>query len=407
MRDHRVSYLYIEWGKTPSMLADVNVALGVSGSIAAVRCVELAHELRRRGAAVRAITTPSAEKIIHPWSLEYATEHSVTTAITGAIEHVELCGEDGWADVLLIAPATANTIGKIAAAIDDTPVTTCATTAIGADIPVVIAPAMHEPMWKHPGVLSAIEQLEAWNLTFVPPHVEEGKAKLATNDAIATAVARGTAEPVLAGERIIVTSGPTSESIDPVRVMTNRSSGRMGRAIATACAIRGADVTLIHDGENLPFTDAISVTTAHEMREAALDAADGATALISAAAIGDFEIEPASSKLDSTMAHDLHLEPAPKLLDGVREIHPEVPIIGFKAEDGGSDEALIEAAREQRERLDALFVVANDVGVMGSTDARVLIVDQDDHEPVTGSKDRVANRIVDRLIDALGHERTK
>ena len=106
------------------MLAGVNVALGVCGSIAAVKVVELAHELRRRGAAVRAVMTPAARNIVHPWAVEFATESDVVTEITGRVEHVDLCGRDGWADVFLVAPATANTIGKVAAAVDDSPVTT-------------------------------------------------------------------------------------------------------------------------------------------------------------------------------------------------------------------------------------------------------------------------------------------
>ncbi|MGM0717634.1 MAG: flavoprotein [Halobacteriota archaeon] len=120
------------------MLAGTNVALGVSGSIAAVKTVELAHELRRQGAEVRAVMTEAARGIIHPWALEFATENPVVTEITGSVEHVELCGYDGWADVLLLAPSTANTIGKVASAVDDTPVTTTATTALGADVPVVV-----------------------------------------------------------------------------------------------------------------------------------------------------------------------------------------------------------------------------------------------------------------------------
>ena len=114
------------------MLDGVRVALGVTGSIAAVKTVELAHELRRQGADVRAVTTDAARGIIHPWALEFATDNPVVTDITGAVEHVDLCGREGWADVLLVAPVTANTVGKMAAAIDDTPVTTCATTALGA-----------------------------------------------------------------------------------------------------------------------------------------------------------------------------------------------------------------------------------------------------------------------------------
>ncbi|MFB6177934.1 MAG: flavoprotein, partial [Halobaculum sp.] len=142
------------------LLAGHNVALGIAGSIAAVKTVELAHELRRHGASVRGVMTDAARGILHPWAVEFATDHEPVTEITGRVEHVELCGRDGWADVLLIAPATANTVGKIASAVDDTPVTTCATTALGAGVPVVVAPAMHEPMYDHPGVIAALDTLD-------------------------------------------------------------------------------------------------------------------------------------------------------------------------------------------------------------------------------------------------------
>ncbi|WP_324603261.1 flavoprotein, partial [Halarchaeum acidiphilum] len=184
------------------MLEGVNVALGVTGSIAAVKVVELAHELRRRGASVRAVMTESARGIIDPRAVAFATEHEVATEITGAVEHVELCGREGWADVYLIAPATANTVGKVAAAVDDTPVTTAATTALGADVPVVVAPAMHEPMYDHPGVLESLERVESWGVDVVDPRVEEGKAKIATVDAICLDVARAVGERPLDGERV-------------------------------------------------------------------------------------------------------------------------------------------------------------------------------------------------------------
>jgi len=187
------------------MLAGTNVVLGVSGSIAAVKTVELAHELRRQGAEVRAVMTDSAQGIIHPWALEFSTETPVVTGITGSVEHVELCGYDGWADVLLLAPATANTIGKVANAVDDTPVTTTATTALGAGVPILVAPAMHEPMYDHPGVLAAIERLESWGVEFVEPRLEEGKAKIASEEAIVLDVARAAGDRPLAGKHVVVT----------------------------------------------------------------------------------------------------------------------------------------------------------------------------------------------------------
>lgn len=383
------------------MLEGRNVVLGVCGSIAAVRCVELIHELRRQGASVRAVTSPSAASIINPWSLEFASNRPVVTEITGAVEHVELCGDDGWGDVLLLAPATANTIGKMAAAIDDTPVTTCATTALGSGLPVAIAPAMHEPMWEHPGVLDAIGRLEEWGVTFVPPRIEEGKAKIADNDALVTAAARSTSDQDLARTHVVVTAGATTETIDPVRILTNRSSGRMGRAVARACHVRGASVTLLHDGPDVHYAEVDRVESGTDMRERAVEHIEDADALVSAAAIGDFTINGAVEKLDSDVAHEVTLEPAPKLLDAVRDVRPEVPIVGFKAETEGGDEALTVAAREQIDRIDAAFVVANDASVMGAERTRALVVDRTDTTVFEGNKAELGTVIASRLADSL------
>jgi phosphopantothenoylcysteine decarboxylase/phosphopantothenate--cysteine ligase len=384
------------------MLAGENVALGVSGSIAAVKTVELAHELRRQGAEVRAVMTDAARGIVHPWAVEFATENPVTTEITGSVEHVELCGYDGWADVLLLAPATANTIGKVSGAIDDTPVTTTATTALGADVPVVVAPAMHEPMYDHPGVLEAIERLESWDIDFVDPRLEEGKAKIASEEAIVLAVARAAGERPLAGRHVVVTSGPTSEAIDPVRVLTNRASGRTGRAVAKACYVRGADVTLVHNGERVPYADVLSVESAAEMLDAVRSVAEEADALVSAAAIGDYTVETAPEKIRSGQSLTLELEPTPKLIDTVREEYPGLSIVGFKLEAGDDDEAMIERARETLRRAELSFVVANDASVMGSETTRVLLVGPDDVTVREGNKAEVGGHIADALAETLG-----
>jgi phosphopantothenoylcysteine decarboxylase/phosphopantothenate--cysteine ligase len=379
------------------MLSGVNVALGVSGSIAAVKVVELAHELRRRGANVRAVLTESAQGIVHPWAVEFATDNPVVTEITGDVEHVELCGRDGWADVFLIAPATANTVGKMAAAIDDTPVTTCATTALGADVPVVVAPAMHEPMYDHPGVLDAIDRVESWGVDFVDPRVEEGKAKIASETAIVLATARAAGEQPLAGERVVVTSGATSEPIDPVRVLTNRASGKTGRAVAAACHVRGADVTLVHDGEDVPYAETLQVETAAEMLEATREAAVDADALVSAAAVSDYTVEASDEKIRSGQELTLDLEPTPKLIDEVRESNPDLPIVGFKAETSGDDDAMVEAARSVLERVDLAFVVANDASVMGEEGTRALFVTANDVSKFSGEKRALGLRVTDEL----------
>jgi phosphopantothenoylcysteine decarboxylase/phosphopantothenate--cysteine ligase len=432
------------------MLEGVNVALGVTGSIAAVKTVELAHELRREGATVRAVTTDSARGIIHPWALEFATERDVITEITGRVEHVELCGREGWADVLLVAPATANTVGKIASAVDDTPVTTCATTALGADVPVVVAPAMHEPMYDHPGVLDAIARLEEWGVGFVEPRLEEGKAKIATEAAIVTGVARAAAgregPRPLEGRHVVVTAGATVEAVDPVRVLTNRASGRTGRAVARACHVLGADVTLVHGAldrtplEDVHYAELVCVESAAEMRRAVLKAVAGgeavggtedgndgggdgdrteprragtapvgdeprpgrADAVVSAAAISDYTVEAAGEKLRSGQPRTLELDPTPKLLDAVRDRYPKLPLIGFKAETSGDDEAMVAAARSILDRVGLAFVVANDASVMGGADTRALLVDRDRATEVVGSKATLGARVAEELAAVLG-----
>ena len=384
------------------MLDGVSVALGVSGSIAAVKTVELAHELRRQGAEVRAVMTPAAEGIIHPWSLEYATANPVVTEITGSVEHVELCGRDGWADVFLVAPATANTVGKMAAAVDDTPVTTTATTALGAGLPVVVVPAMHEPMYDHPGVLEAIDRIEAWGVAFVDPRIEEGKAKIADEQTIVTEVARATTADSLAGERIVVTSGATTESVDPVRTLSNRASGRTGRAVARACYARGAEVVVVHDGPALPWATVESVESASEMLDGVLAHADDADALISAAAISDYTVETADGKIRSGQDElALDLEPTPKLLDTVRAEYPDLPIVGFKTETDADDDQLREQARRIQDRADLAFVVGNDASVMGEADTRALLVTGEDSDLVEGSKEALGARVADRLAAHL------
>src|SRR5438132_7136898 len=203
----------------------------------------------RHGDEVYAVVTPATEKIVGIELLEWATGNKVVTELTGKLEHIKLAGNTpDKVDLVLIAPATANTIGKIACGIDDTPVTTVATVAIGSKIPVLIAPAMHEPMYDHPIVQENISRLKKIGVEFVEPEVSEGKAKIASTEKIVRSIiARFSTSQSrdLEGRRVLVTAGPTIEHIDPVRVVTNRSSGKMGVALAEEVASRGADTTLI------------------------------------------------------------------------------------------------------------------------------------------------------------------
>jgi phosphopantothenoylcysteine decarboxylase/phosphopantothenate--cysteine ligase len=299
-------------------------------------------------------------------------------------------------------PATANTVGKMAAAIDDTPVTTCATTAIGAGLPVVVAPAMHEPMYDHPGVLDSIETLEEWGVGFVPPRIEEGKAKIAENDAIALETARATGPSPLSGHHVVVTSGATKEPIDPVRVLTNRASGKTGRAVARACYARGATVTLVHDGPDVPYADVRQAETTEEMIDAVESAAATADALVSAAAISDYTMDAVGEKIRSGQEDvSLDLLPTPKLLDRIRGAYPDLTMVGFKVETSGDDDAMVEAARGIIDRVGLAFVVANDASVMGEAKTRTLFVREHSVEEFRGSKADLGLRVADALAGEL------
>src|SRR5436309_11919644 len=194
-------------------LAGRKIALLVTSSVASFKAPEIARELMRHGADVYAVTSPSTEKMVGADLLEWATGNPVVTHLTGKLEHIALGGKsEGHADLVLIAPATANTIGKLASGIDDTPVTTVAATAIGSRIPVIIAPAMHEPLYDHPIVQENVQRLKKIGVEFVEPEILEGKAKIASREKIVDAViTRLSANKSrdLEGRRVLVTAGPT------------------------------------------------------------------------------------------------------------------------------------------------------------------------------------------------------
>ncbi|MDD1669209.1 MAG: bifunctional phosphopantothenoylcysteine decarboxylase/phosphopantothenate--cysteine ligase CoaBC [Methanomicrobiales archaeon] len=368
------------------------IALGVTGSIAAVEVVGLAHALRRRGAEVQAVMTPAAARIIHPDAVTYATGRPAITAITGGVEHVEFCGEGGKADLLLIAPCTANTLAKIAVGIDDTPVTTFATTAIGRGMPVIVAPAMHGSMYRHPAIAGHLERLAGWGIDVVEPRLEEGKAKLAATESLVLHAERALLGRPLGGKRIVVTSGPCAEPVDDVRILTTRSTGRMGREMALQAYRLGADVTIVHNGE-LPCVRNVPVVSATEMREAVhREFRDrGADIYVSAAAISDFSPKRVKGKIRSGAPVTLDLEPLPKLLDEVMESYHPVTI-AFKL--GRNEER---AARALRNR-GADIVVVNTPDAMGTDEAEVTIISREGRRTAKGSKEEVAAAIWTALL---------
>lgn len=379
------------------------IVLCITGSIAAVETVKLARELIRHGAEVQGVMSPSARTIIHPYALEYATGRKAITEITGDVEHVAYCGQRKEAyDLLLIAPCTANTIGKIASGVDDTPVTTFATTAIGSKMPIMIVPAMHGSMFEHPLVKENIRKLEGIGITFIMPKIEEGAAKIPPNEEIVLKVERALSRSPLRGKKVLITSGPNFEAVDPIRVLTSRSTGRMGDELALEAYRRGGEVTVVHRsklnvrGIRDVFADGFS-----DMKDAVLkELESGYDIYISAAAISDFTVDPAFEKLSSAAPVTLKLKPAEKLLDRVRHDYPGVFIVAFKAETVGDDE-LIDRAVKAMDRSMVNLVVANKFGGVRDPEYNeAYIVKPDGNiEHVSDKKSVVASKIIDAVSE--------
>lgn len=390
--------------KTSKSLKEKTIVLGITGSIAAVRCVELARELRRHGADVHALMTDAARKIIHPEAMRYATGNPVITEITGDVEHVDFCGVGGRASLLLIAPCTANTIGKIAHGVDDTSVTTFATTAFGSGIPIIIIPAMHESMYNHPIVIENIGKLTELGVEFVNPVTEEGAAKIASIEEIVLRVERAAGKKTLSGKRIIITGGATAETVDPIRILTNRASGKTGVELALEAFRRGADVTLVHrDCMGIQGICEFYAESAQDMTDSVIEElGKGYDLLISAAAISDFTVTPSKDKIKSEKELTLTLKPAPKLIKEARQNYPDLKIIGFKAETGISQEELIKRARNSMDSSNLSMVVANDVssGGIGTEENNVYLIDSS-IKPVSGTKRQIAIEIMDKIEEIM------
>jgi phosphopantothenoylcysteine decarboxylase/phosphopantothenate--cysteine ligase len=363
-------------GVEGSLLKGKRIALGVTGSVAAVNAADIARALMRQGAAVTAVMTEAATRIVHPDLLHWATGRPAATRLTGAIEHVALAGNvPGHVDLMLIAPATANTIGKIAAGIDDTPVTSLVTSGLGQGIPLVIVPAMHESMYRHPLVLENIEKLKKIGVAFLMPRLEEGKAKIArTEDIMAAAVGLCVYGRTFAGKRVLVTLGRTVEGIDPIRVVTNNSTGKMGAALLRAALALGAEVTAVAGKVSVPLPEGaktIAVATGEEMFEAVKAELVRAKYdhLIAAAAVGDWRpIAPAAQKIST---HDvkkitIELEPTLKIIDRVKEWAPAVFLTAFRAVSGLSESELVADGLARLKKAKADLIVCNDASRPGS-----------------------------------------
>ena len=350
----------------------MEIVLCVTGSIAATETIKLAREFRRQGHSVKAFMTKEATKIIHPNALEFATGQEVVLELTGKIEHVKY----SQADLILVAPATANTISKFAYKISDNPVNTLLITAYGHNTPIVFVPSMHDSMYD--AVSENVEKLKSDGIKFVNPRIDEGKAKFpAIEDIVLESIRtvnldkvnKGIVDNNIAGKNILISLGGTFEEIDPIRGISNRSSGRMGLELAKEAFIRGANITILAAHHEVDIPKAFNVINTEStvvMSKKIGELIPDFDIFISTAAISDFTpINKEDFKISSSYNLTLEFEPVSKIIQKIKEINEDIFLVGFKAEYDISEEKMIECARTQMQKAGTDLVVANDVSHKG------------------------------------------
>jgi len=397
------------------------ILLIVGGGIAAYKSLELVRRLKERGASVRAILTRGGAEFVTPLSLSVLTEQKAFTDLfdlkdEAEIGHIRVSRE---ADLVVVAPATADLLAKMAHGLADD---LASTVLLATDKKVLAAPAMNVRMWQHQATRRNMATLRTDGIVFVGPDEGEmacgeyGPGRMAEPAAILEAIerllgAKGTGP--LSGRRVVVTSGPTQEPIDPVRYIANRSSGKQGHALARAAAALGAEVTLVTGPVALPDPDGVRVVkveTAHEMLAATMSALPADIA-ICAAAVADWRAadqSPQKLKKQNQVEAELKLALNPDILATIAKPGPNRPrlVIGFAAE----TENLVDNAAAKRRAKDADWIVANDVwpgtGVMGADNTQVHLVTATGVEDWPAlSKDETAARLLARVAEALANLR--
>jgi phosphopantothenoylcysteine decarboxylase/phosphopantothenate--cysteine ligase len=390
------------------MLSGRRIVLGVSGGIAAYKAVEVCRRLVDEGAHVIPVLSDGALRFVGRTTFDALGSEKAHTSLWDddhPIPHTHL-GQT--ADLVLIAPATARVIGTYAAGISDDLLTNVL---LATRAPVVVCPAMHTEMWEHPAVQDNLRTLRARGVHVVPP--EEGRlaggdigaGRLADPSAIVATVERVLADPDLAGLRVLVTAGGTREPIDPVRFISNRSSGKQGHALADVAAQRGAKVTLVTTTDRAvgPGVELVRVQTAAEMEQAVLTRSDACDIVVMAAAVADFRpVAAGDRKLKKdTGVPEIVLEPTTDILAalGARK-HPGQTIVGFAAE----TDDVIPNARGKLERKGADLIVANDVSAPGAGFEHdtndVVIVSPNATTPVAlRDKRAIAHAVLDAVLE--------
>jgi phosphopantothenoylcysteine decarboxylase/phosphopantothenate--cysteine ligase len=348
-------------------LSGKKIVLCVAGSVAAYKAIELARLLMRHGADVTCVASNAVTKLVQPDYFKWATGNEVITKLTGELEHIRLA-DYNKADLIVVYPATANTLGKLANGIDDTPVSTVLTVGFGSKIPILMCLAMHASMYDNVAVKKNIKFLKN-KIEFSIPQMIEGKAKVSEPEDILEHILKKYGfSSILKNKKILMTAGPTIEYIDPVRIITNQSSGKTGVLLASELISAGAKVTLVYGpGIEEPPKGAkvIKVFTTKEMNDVIKQKMKKKfDVVIMAAAAADYTPEnPSKKKIKSTQSKmKISLKKVPKIIDQIKKYQKNVILVGFKAEVNLSKKDLISIAKKKLQDSNADMIIANDIG---------------------------------------------
>lgn len=380
-------------------LSGKTIVLGITGSIAAVESFHLIRELIRHGAKVIPVMSQEAAKLAAPDSIEFASGVKPILQIGGQTEHIKYLGDHSDADLFLVYPATANTISKMANGIDDTAVTTMATVALGGRIPTAIAPAMHGMMMENPAVARNMETLASWGVHIIGPHMNNGRAKVASVTEVVAWAIKLLSKDDLVGRKVLIIGGRSEEPLDSMRLITNRSTGMMAVALAQRAFERGADVELWMGGCSVSLPDYVPVRRYASVSDliGMLDSVDHDYVIVPAA-LADFTPESkVEGKIPSDKGFDMKLNPVPKVLPLLREKCQNV--IGYKAESGLTHDELIMKARNRLEQYDLSAVIANDIDSAGKTSTSMILVTRNKATEISGTKAAISDVILNFIAE--------
>jgi len=348
-------------------LSGKKIVLCVAGSVAAYKAIELARLLMRHGADVTCVTSNAVTKLIQPEYFKWATGNEVITKLTGELEHIRLA-DYNQSDLVIVYPATANTLGKLANGIDDTPVSTVLTVGFGSKIPILMCLAMHASMYENSAVKKNIEFLKN-KIEFISPQLIECKAKSPEpEDVLENVLKKFGFSSILKNKKVLITAGPTVEQIDPIRAITNHSSGKTGVSLATELISAGAKVTFVYGpGKEKPPKGAkiINILSSKEMQLAVkLELKKKFDIVIMAAAVADYvpTIQNKNKIKSSKSSMTISLKKAPKIIDQIKKYQKNVLLVGFKAETNLTKNQLIKSAEKKLKESSADMIVANDIG---------------------------------------------